>query len=328
MELYDSGIRLIQALQALGGWLTAPMQFFSFLGSEQFFLVIAPAIYWCVDASLGIRLGLFLLISSNLHLTFKLVGHAPRPYWYDPGVRAFAAESTFGIPSGHSQTAVVVWETLAARIRRNWAWWGAILVIFLIGVSRLYLAVHFPTDVIAGWAIGAALLWVLSAVWKSTAGWAKALPLWQQIAAGLGFSILLVLAAILARAALGSWQVPAEWIENAQHAFPEGEPIDPLALSNTFTSAGTIFGMLAGLALIHQRGGFQPDGEPWQKLARFALGLAGMLAIYLGLGAVFPRGEYLLAYLLRFLRYGLLGLWVVWLAPLVFYRLGLAKRGG
>jgi len=325
MDLYDAGIRLILFLQGWGDWLFAPMQFFTFLGSEQFFLIIAPAIYWCLDARLGVRLSFFLLLSSSLNLTFKLFGHTPRPYWYDPQVRALVAESTFGIPSGHSQTAVVIWETLAAYLRRNWAWSLALLAIILIGLSRMVLAVHFPTDVIAGWLIGAALLWLLSALWKPAEDWVRRRPLWQQISASLAVSILMVLASFLARAALGDWQVPVEWVENAQKALPGSEPIHPLALSNTFTSAGAFFGIAAGLALIQRRGGYQPNGTAWQRAACLAIGVMVVLAIWMGLGAIFPDGENWLSYGLRFIRYTLVGLWGIWLAPLVFFRLGLAK---
>lgn len=325
MDLLDAGIRLIQALQALGDWLAVPMQAISFLGSEEFFLIVAPAIYWCVDARLGIRLGLFLLLSASLNYTFKMAWHAPRPYWYTTQVHALASESSFGIPSGHAQTSVLIWETLAGYFRRNWAWSVGLLVIILIGISRMFLGVHFPTDVIAGWLIGAALLWALSALWEPAAEWARKRPLWGQIGAGLAVSLLLILATVLARLAVGDWQMPAEWVENARIAFPEGEPIEPLAISSAFTSAGAFFGMAAGLALIQRRGGYQPGGSAWQRLACLAIGLVVNLILWRGLGLVFPQGETIVAFAFRFLRYTLVGLWVAWLAPLVFTRLGLVK---
>jgi hypothetical protein len=38
----------------MGAWLEAPMKFFSFLGSPNFFLIFLPLVYWCMDAALGI----------------------------------------------------------------------------------------------------------------------------------------------------------------------------------------------------------------------------------------------------------------------------------
>ena len=52
-SLISFGVSFITAFQSLGTWLEAPMKFFSFLGSENFFLLFLPFIYWCVDAALG-----------------------------------------------------------------------------------------------------------------------------------------------------------------------------------------------------------------------------------------------------------------------------------
>ena len=68
-----------------------------------------------------------------------------------------------------------------------------------------------------------------------------------------------------------------------------------------------------------------PHGTLVQRALRYLLGITGLLILYLGLGAIFPRTPDLVSYGLRFLRYALIGLWAIWLAPLVFIRLGLAK---
>ncbi len=99
----DWGIPIIAWLQGLGEGLKAPMQLFTFLGTEEFFLVVMPAILWCLDAALGIRLGFILLASDGLNGTLKLAFGWPRPYWVSDQVRALASESSFGIPSNPSK---------------------------------------------------------------------------------------------------------------------------------------------------------------------------------------------------------------------------------
>ena len=111
----------------------SPMQLFSFLGSEEFYLFIAPFLYWCIDQSLGLRLAIGLMVSNWINLCLKQVLLLPRPYWISRQVNAWASESSFSLPSGHAQNAVVVWGLLAASVRRWWCWLLAIFLIFMIG---------------------------------------------------------------------------------------------------------------------------------------------------------------------------------------------------
>ena len=151
--MLDGGIRLIVLVQDLG-WLDAPMRFFTFLGSENFFLLVLPAVYWCIDSALGLRVGLILLFSSGLNEVIKMTLRGPRPYWYSTRVKALTAETSFGVPSGHAQIATGVWGVLAARLGTRLAGIAAGAIILLIGFSRIYLAVHFPHDVLFGWLLG------------------------------------------------------------------------------------------------------------------------------------------------------------------------------
>lgn len=57
---------------------------------------------------------------------------------------------------------------------------------------------------------------------------------------------------------------------------------------------------------------------------RYVIGLLGVLVIWYGLGLVFPRGESLLPYVLRFIRFALLGLWVAAGVPIFFMKLKLS----
>jgi membrane-associated phospholipid phosphatase len=181
--IWNIGLTWIIFFQNQGSWLKTPMEVFSFFGTENFFLLLLPALYWCMEAGIGLRVGIILLMSTSVNDALKMAFHGPRPYWYSSDVIGFASETSFGVPSGHAQIAVGVWGMLAASIRKGWGWLIAILIILLIGISRIYLGVHFPHDVILGWLIGALLLWLVLHFWKPVTAWLKKMSLGQQILA-------------------------------------------------------------------------------------------------------------------------------------------------
>ena len=96
-----------------------------------------------------------------------------------PQAVAALSEHGFSFPSGHTTGTTVVW-LLSAWMLTCWVlsrlalqvvvWTGALLMVVAVGVTRIYLGVHFPTDVLAGWALGAA--------WAVTV--ALAVSVWNQ----------------------------------------------------------------------------------------------------------------------------------------------------
>lgn len=112
-------------------------------------------------------------MTSNLfNYAAKLIFASPRPYWLSSHVRAlWLNETSFGIPSGHAQIAASVWGMVAVYYKRFWVWAVALTVIFLIGVSRVFLGAHFPHDVVFGWLLGAAILSAFAYLGQSVGAW-------------------------------------------------------------------------------------------------------------------------------------------------------------
>lgn len=321
------GIQIIVFLQNLGSWLLLPMKAFTFLGNEDFFLFVAPLVFWCIDAQLGLRLALTLMISGALNSTIKIALRSPRPYWISPQVHAYVTETSFGIPSGHAQHAVVVWGQLAVVVKRTWFWCVALALIFLIGVSRIYLGVHFPHDVLIGWIIGGLLFWLILSLEKRLTSRLQRMAVVERIqwAFGVSLAILLLGSAADLGVTLSGWVIPSAWVQLAARAAPEAEIISPLSLDYLISSAGVFFGMALGAILIFARGGFDAGGPYWQRGVRFIIGVLGVAILRYGLKAIFPSGDALGPYFLRYLRYALIGVWITGLAPFLFIRLKLAK---
>ncbi|MCX6036205.1 MAG: phosphatase PAP2 family protein [Chloroflexi bacterium] len=321
--IWNMGITWIIFLQNLGSWLKTPMEIFSFFGTENFFLLLLPALYWCMEAGIGLRVGIILLLSTSVNDALKMAFHGPRPYWYSTDVIGYAIETSFGVPSGHAQIAVGVWGMLAASLRKWWGWLIAILIILLIGISRLYLGVHFPHDVILGWLIGALLMWLVLHFWKPVTAWLKKMSLGQQILASFLGSLVLILFSLIPflYLVIANWQPPQAWA---------GYAINTVSMSGAFTTAGTLFGLLAGLAWFNRQGGFDANGPIWKRILRYVLGVVGVLVLYLGLkvlfGLIVPDTEAVFPYILRYIRYVLVGAWISSGAPWFFVKLKLARK--
>ena len=186
MDLLSPSLPFIKALQ-LYGWLAAPMKFFSALGSETFFLLLLPLVYWNINRSLGARLGVLLLLSVALNDLLKVAFGLPRPFW-SPGVRQLAPspETTFGFPSGHAQNTAALWTCLALQSPRRMWIAAAFALLVLIGLSRLVLGAHYPLDVVGGALIGYGILWVFMRLEAPVLAWWSGRNLVGQISVSLG----------------------------------------------------------------------------------------------------------------------------------------------
>jgi len=291
-ELLSWGLDVIRAAQTFANpALTVFFRFLSVLGTEYFYLLLIPVVYWCADHRKGLRLGIFIITSAVLNAWLKTLFMQPRPYDLDPSV-GMARETSYGLPSGHSQNSATFWGVIAPWIRRPWGLILAVILPLLIGASRIYLGVHFPTDVFMGWALGGVFA-AAHAIWGNDL---------EALAEKLSGRVKIILAAA---AAMGM---------NALNMNETGLP-------------GVLLGAVAGAVLASSRARFDASsGTLAKKAVRFLVGIAGAAVLYFGLKAVFPGRESASYALFRFVRYGILGTWVSLGAPWVFLRLKLAQE--
>ena len=312
----------------MGDWLVVPMAAFTSMGVEDVLPARHPhpvLVFQHRSRNAG-RLNAPAYQRNQFHLQSRL--HSPRPYWVDQRVKVlFQSETSFGLPSGHAQTAASVWGIFAAHLKKKWARWLAIVVIFFIGFSRIYLGVHFTSDVLLGWLIGGLLVLVFLKLEKPVVIWFRRQNSFMQVFTGFAVSVTLIILVFIPLQLLTDWQIPAEWHQISGITAP-GSEVDPLNPEGVITSAGTLFGFIAGLAWLEKGyNGYNPGGTAGQKILRLLIGLAGIGVFWYGLGQIFPHDPGVLAYTMRYLRYALIGLWVTAAAPILFIKMRLAQPG-
>ncbi|MEW6179247.1 MAG: phosphatase PAP2 family protein [Chloroflexota bacterium] len=326
MDVLLRELSFIQQIQATLGGASSFFKWITYLGNEEIYLLIIPLLYWCIDAGLGLRIGSMLIFSNVVNSLLKVAFHLPRPYWVSNTVQALSSETSFGMPSGHAQNAVSLWGLAAVKVNSGWFRWLVGVLILLIGFSRLVLGVHFASDVLVGWGIGGLLLIAFLQLERPMLGWFLRLSPSRQLTVAIASAIIILLSGFLILLGVNQWSLPQEWVNAALMAAPD-DPINPMTLAPFFTIGGTWFGLLTGVILMLRRGGLMKTGGILpQFIGRYVLGIAGLVVLYAGLGALLPDQPEMVGYGFRFLRYTLIGFWVSAAAPLLFVRLGLAKR--
>jgi membrane-associated phospholipid phosphatase len=315
-DLYQLGLVLIRWLQTTFPKWEDFLRAVSALGTEEFFLVALPLVYWTVNKRLGRQLGVLFFLSISLNALLKQAFHQPRPFWLDESV-GLQRTAGYGFPSGHVQNSTGLYLLCAASLRRRWAWLLAVLSVVLMGLSRIYLGSHFVFDTFASLLIGLLLL-LLFAFWQRRV----ARPfgrriLGQRLLLALLVPLLFAVVFVGLRLALGPPDLSVAW----SSFIPEAELT---SITDMTTAVAATFGFLTGILFESSRVRFRHDGTATIRILRYLLGIVVAIAIWRGLGILFPRDPLWLALPLRFLRYALLAFWASFLAPLLFVRLHLA----
>ena len=296
--LWNWGNDIIVSIQAvhnpmLDGFFNAV----TFMGEAEFYLLFFPLIIWAFNKSIGQRavfLIFFGLTVNNAWLK-ELFGH-PRPFeWPSPADSPVLDLNQNarggGLPSGHTQASLMLWYYLAYHFRKRWLWVLATILFALISFSRVYLGVHFPTDLLGGAILGLIMLLLfikfedrlVNILWKQS--------VWLQV--GLAIVVPLILIAI----------------------YPHHDAVAPLSALSGFS-----LGIILDQYLIQ----FDVTGSVTQKALRCIVGLITLVIIYTGIEIFQPNPDQAFYIPIRMIRYMVAGFWVSGGAPWLFTKIKLA----
>ena len=153
------------------------ISFFSAFGEETLMILLLGLIYWCLDKEMGRYIGLNAIMGMVWHSFLKNIFLRRRPYFdnrdiqllrpIEKGADIYDIEAQgYSFPSGHSTNGAAVYGSLARCMKKKWVWILALVLAFLIGFSRVVVGAHYPTDVLAGWTMGAVTILLVPALEK------------------------------------------------------------------------------------------------------------------------------------------------------------------
>ena len=240
------------------------------LGEETVFILVGLIFFWCIDKKKGYYILSVGFAGTVINQFLKLLFRIPRPWVRDESftiVESARAEATgYSFPSGHTQSALGVFGSIARIDRRVWVRIICIAVCVLVPLSRMWLGVHTPADVGVSTLVALVLVFTLYPIVN------KAME--TKTGMRILFASMLVLsAAFLAFVLLFKFPADAD-TENITHG-----------ISNAYKIAGCVLGLWLAYELDERFIHFETTAVWWVQIIKLAAGLIPLLAIKSGLKA-------------------------------------------
>ena len=262
------------------------------LGSTAFYMVVIPIFYWCISKSLGFGLAIALSISNYINIGMKFIFCRPRPYIVFPHLDApeylRLTGTGYSFPSGHSQVSSTFWMYLAGSAREKWVTVMGIAVVIVVAFTRVYATVHYPTDVLIGMVLGAAIAYLYLEIET------RVRALGQRGKELVGFALV------------GSVIAPGL-------VFGLSALLNPAFSREVAQVLGFIAGAGVGYTLENEYVKYDVRATLLVQIIKVVLGLAGVIVVRYGLKVIFPGTAFW-----DMLRYAAVAMWATLGAPFVF----------
>lgn len=265
-------------------------------------LIIMVLFLWCISRKKAFAIATSLLSALLISQTLKAIFRFPRPFQVYPDLIKGGRLSTatgYSFPSGHSTTSGAFYSSIIVTAWRKWVTVLCLIPIILVPVSRLVLGVHWPLDVLTGTAIGLASGFIISPLMLRLYDTKHAFFVFTFI-----YGLLTSIAAIVMTILLSTTE------------------IDHVAFDDLMSNAAITGSVMLGFYLERKTVRSAAEkGTIIMKIVRFAIGLISAAVIVI-ITSLIPSPEAFSS----FASYFLLGLWCVYIYPLIAIRIGLMEK--
>jgi len=240
-------------------------------GEEVILILILGYIYWCHDKLIGEKIGITVFVSLAINNLLKLIVMRQRPFVVDSTITNLRPETSGGysFPSGHAQTAATYSFGLFYVIKKRWLLIVAIIITTLVAVSRMYIGVHYLTDVLTGALIGIGIAFLVSKYYDK-------ITYMKQIYLALLGLTLLAMVGILVYYYI---QNTTNGVLDASAYYEQGSTI--------VKQLGTISGYVIAILYEKKYVQFENHRILYKNIIRFVLGVGIILLLRVGLKALF-----------------------------------------
>ncbi len=236
------------------------------LGEETAFLALALIFFWCVDKKRGYYLMSVGFIGTMANQFLKLLFRIPRPWVLDPNFtileQARDAATGYSFPSGHTQSAVGTFGAIAASSEKRWIRWTCIALAALVGISRMYIGVHTPKDVLVSAVIAVVLVIALGPVALKHSERGMPVLLISMTAMAVGLLVFVL-----------GYDFPGDV---DAHNLQSG-------VKNAYTMLGCLTGVTVAYFVEKKCVNFQEQAVWWAQILKAVLGLGVVLLVKEGL---------------------------------------------
>jgi len=309
--------------------------------SEEFIFAAVPIVVFGIDVKMGMYFANLVSATEICNGILKWSLRTPRPLWVYRQLKNIKGswEEDYSTPSGHSMvmTTAGIMVAYATNLEYN-QFFIVIFLVLLVGLSRVYLAMHYPRDILLSWIAST----IISITCLYQVKWLETLSLdfafiYAIVVVGslfILFNVIRNTVTVESQVVRNAWQTIAaeNVLANSNHESGEKKKnylIKPREVEKYVALMGIFFGTIIAYPLMKNNiyPNYRESVDYHKRIARIALGLFGLpfpvsIDMWISSLSMFKEKR-AIPILVRFISFIIFGLWCGYFAPLLFIHLAI-----